>query len=270
MAALWFLSGHLIESTVIDLELYFEHRNDAPSIGLTMAVGMAAVAAAGKLRRIVPAAIASGRHARVQHLASGAALGKPGRKAAVWLAEHPNSARAHQQLADQHFRAGRVLDAREVLQSGLGTSPANFSLSILLIDCTTQRPLDRTIYDAALRALRTDLPNPGTAHALRDLRVAIADSAPLSGHARLGSMACTIRRSNVQPKAEQSSEGFIRLERSAAFAARRDLGATMREIELAYAQSPEPEMALYAAQMLPPQGCTLMRRNGLSAAARSP
>jgi len=32
-AALWFLAGHMLESTVIPLELYFEHRNYLPIIG---------------------------------------------------------------------------------------------------------------------------------------------------------------------------------------------------------------------------------------------
>ena len=33
-AILWFLAGHLLESTFIGLELYFEHRNYLPSLGL--------------------------------------------------------------------------------------------------------------------------------------------------------------------------------------------------------------------------------------------
>jgi len=35
---LWFIGGHLMESTVIPLELYFEHRNYLPAIGLWFAV----------------------------------------------------------------------------------------------------------------------------------------------------------------------------------------------------------------------------------------
>ena len=33
LAVLWFLAGHVIESTVLPLELYFEHRNYLPTIG---------------------------------------------------------------------------------------------------------------------------------------------------------------------------------------------------------------------------------------------
>jgi protein O-mannosyl-transferase len=35
----WFVLGHSVESTVIPLELYFEHRNYYPSIGLMLALG---------------------------------------------------------------------------------------------------------------------------------------------------------------------------------------------------------------------------------------
>jgi len=37
-AIAWFFAGHLIESTVISLELYFEHRNYLPLLGFIMAV----------------------------------------------------------------------------------------------------------------------------------------------------------------------------------------------------------------------------------------
>ena len=39
LAVLWYLAGHLIESTVVPLELYFEHRNYIPIIGPLFALG---------------------------------------------------------------------------------------------------------------------------------------------------------------------------------------------------------------------------------------
>ena len=35
----WYLAGHLLESTVIPLELYFEHRNYLPSISIQLGIG---------------------------------------------------------------------------------------------------------------------------------------------------------------------------------------------------------------------------------------
>jgi hypothetical protein len=39
-AIAWFLVGHSVESTVLSLELYFEHRNYFPGIGLFLAIGV--------------------------------------------------------------------------------------------------------------------------------------------------------------------------------------------------------------------------------------
>lgn len=37
MAVLWFFMGHILESTILPLELYFEHRNYLPMLGVVMA-----------------------------------------------------------------------------------------------------------------------------------------------------------------------------------------------------------------------------------------
>ena len=37
-AVLWFIAGHVLESTVVGLELYFEHRNYLPAVGIWIAV----------------------------------------------------------------------------------------------------------------------------------------------------------------------------------------------------------------------------------------
>lgn len=37
-AVLWFVAGHLLESTIVPLEIYFEHRNYIPSIGILIAL----------------------------------------------------------------------------------------------------------------------------------------------------------------------------------------------------------------------------------------
>lgn len=41
---LWYLGGHLLESTVLGLELYFEHRNYLPSLGITVALAWGIIA----------------------------------------------------------------------------------------------------------------------------------------------------------------------------------------------------------------------------------
>ena len=53
---LWFLAGHLIESTVIPLELYFEHRNYLAMLGPVLAIMVALFNAAGDLKKPLRAA----------------------------------------------------------------------------------------------------------------------------------------------------------------------------------------------------------------------
>lgn len=54
----FFLSGHLVESTVIPLELYFEHRNYLPSAGLLLAAAVPLAQAWDAHRRLLGAALA--------------------------------------------------------------------------------------------------------------------------------------------------------------------------------------------------------------------
>ena len=52
VAILWFYACHSVESTVMPLELMFEHRNYMPSIGLMLAAALALFKLSGKLRKI--------------------------------------------------------------------------------------------------------------------------------------------------------------------------------------------------------------------------
>ncbi|NJD25004.1 MAG: pilus assembly protein PilF [Betaproteobacteria bacterium] len=55
-ALAWFLFGHLVESTVLPLELAYEHRNYLPSVGIAIAIGVLisrAVSAGGGIKRIL-------------------------------------------------------------------------------------------------------------------------------------------------------------------------------------------------------------------------
>lgn len=98
---LWFFAGHLMESTILPLELVFEHRNYLPSFGLILGcVGTVyPVQGTAAERRLVTLALASG----IVLLALTTAL-----RAYEWRSElsfartevlhHPNSARAQSEL----------------------------------------------------------------------------------------------------------------------------------------------------------------------------
>jgi hypothetical protein len=50
-AVLWFFAGHVLESTYLNLELYFEHRNYLPSLGVFVLLAYTAITAARYLSR---------------------------------------------------------------------------------------------------------------------------------------------------------------------------------------------------------------------------
>ncbi len=94
-ALLWFLVGHLLESTSIALELVFEHRNYLATFGLALGLAMLAAHAPGRLTRIAPALF--GVYLAIQAGALFALTtlwGDPGRSSILWANQHLNSSRA--------------------------------------------------------------------------------------------------------------------------------------------------------------------------------
>lgn len=54
LGILWFFAGHSLESSIIPLELYYEHRNYLPIVGIAIMAAEATLATAGKLGKIMP------------------------------------------------------------------------------------------------------------------------------------------------------------------------------------------------------------------------
>ena len=94
-AVLWYFAGHLLESTVLSLELYFEHRNYLPVFGPVFALS-AAVARVHPDRQVVAkAGISAYVAVNVLVLFSVTSLwGTPPAAALYWAERFPNSVRA--------------------------------------------------------------------------------------------------------------------------------------------------------------------------------
>jgi len=126
----FFLVAHSMESSVLPLELYFEHRNYLPAFGLLLAVaGMAELLtrrmAPGAMPRWKLGVLAAGGFALALGVATHA-------RAFVWADEgrfllqeakhHPGSLRANSALAYYEIRQGNVTAARATIE-GLLQSP---------------------------------------------------------------------------------------------------------------------------------------------------
>lgn len=166
-AALWFLAGHLLESGIVPLELYFEHRNYVPMIGPIFAL-VHYISRIGK--RLAPWVIAAGfAYVALSAYAtwrSANVWGIPQLHAELSLVEHPHSLRATQFSAQQWLIAGNPEKSRRLLMKLAARNAENASLylQILQLDCAT----GRTIASSSIETLIERLHNSRPANFERD------------------------------------------------------------------------------------------------------
>jgi len=99
VAVLWFLAGHLIESTVVSLDLYFEHRNYIPIMGPLFALCSFLFLHPAR-RRIAVVLVPVFAIVSAWFLYSFSSLsGDPSFAARYWAATYPESQRAVSRLA---------------------------------------------------------------------------------------------------------------------------------------------------------------------------
>lgn len=139
LALLWYLGGQLLESSSVMLELYFEHRNYTPSIGVFMAAAIAIAGIATMQRRklallasgvwIAACCITTGLSARVYQ--------SEGRLAVAWASQQPRSIRAQTMLANQLYQHGNVAAATRVVEKAQKIHPRDTGLAEvkLYMDC---------------------------------------------------------------------------------------------------------------------------------------
>lgn len=136
-AVLWFLVGHSIESTVIPLEIYFEHRNYLPSVGIAALIATFPWQVSLKLRRLASLALIIYCLELAFVLGQTTSTwGQPMLAATLWHEEHPASERATLMLAAEY---GRLGDNRQILR--------------LLDETTRYHPRDMGLSTSALYSI---------------------------------------------------------------------------------------------------------------------
>ena len=100
LAVLWYLAGHVLESTVFPLELYFEHRNYLPVVGPAYAIVTTLLNGHLRLRRAAMVVVPVYVLASAYFLYGFAALsGEPSTSARFWASRYPESVRAVSTMA---------------------------------------------------------------------------------------------------------------------------------------------------------------------------
>lgn len=142
-SGLFFLGGHVLESTVIDLELYFEHRNYIPSIGIVVFVVCLVFFGWSRVKGRLAIAAGSAALALFSLIAlfqTTSLTGNPPLAAEMWYRYHPQSVRAVQTLADSYQRMGFVPAAIGELDSFAKASAGKNGVSTqaLLLACDVE------------------------------------------------------------------------------------------------------------------------------------
>jgi tetratricopeptide (TPR) repeat protein len=181
LAVLFFFAGHLLESTSIPLELYFEHRNYVPALLMFWPLGLW-LADTRKLKFpkqmlmiALPLGLALMTHARAT------VWGNVRTQALVWAQINPDSPRAQANAAQILMQSGQPEEAARRLQTLLATRPDESQLAFNLIGahCLTGGIAQADI-DAARVAMRGSA-NTGSLFAHwfeRTLPVATSGSCP--------------------------------------------------------------------------------------------
>jgi hypothetical protein len=164
----WFLVGHSIESTVLSLELYYEHRNYYPAIGLVLSLGVLFALLVKKWPQPrAPLLVCLGLCALVLS-------GQTGSQAMIWSSRpllvlqhingHPDSGRANIDMAVQVARLGDVEAAHryskvafEGSARGGGSNEliGDYQVRNLALNCVANSPPSREQIDR----LGTDEPH---------------------------------------------------------------------------------------------------------------
>lgn len=141
-AVMWFLVAHLIESSVIALELYFEHRNYLAVIGPIIALVYGGYQACVKYNlkkvfysvSVLYIGILSFSLYQTTSL-----FGDPELAAEIWYLNHPQSARSAQYLVNTTLEQGDVAGAVHIIEKATENIPSTplLEMQSLLLSCET-------------------------------------------------------------------------------------------------------------------------------------
>lgn len=137
-AVFWYLSGHLVESTVVPLDLYFEHRNYLPLVGPLFVLAWGTINAPDRYRKLaVTGAVAYVGLLSVTLWLVTSQWGHPFREAQEQYAAHPTSSRAVGYFSAHLLGMGLVGPAAAVLDRAIerNVAPERLRVTKLYLRC---------------------------------------------------------------------------------------------------------------------------------------
>jgi len=158
LAILWYLTGHVIESTVLPLELYFEHRNYLPVIGPIYALVVMMITGHDRLWKIAGFVIPLYVIVSAYFLYSFASLsGDPSTASRYWAIKYPDSVRAVTTMASYQLAEEGPISALSTIDRFVIEQPQHGYLRIQELNLRCMYlPLEN--HDLVLTELSKELP----------------------------------------------------------------------------------------------------------------
>ena len=253
LGTLWYLSGQLLESSTVMLELYFEHRNYMPLAGPATALALSVAWQPHEQRRrlmyivfalwLLACCITTTLSARV--------YASEDRLALVWANAQPDSKRAQTYLVDRLYKHGQPAAARQVLDKAIQQHPNDISLAVdrVLLQCV-QRNLTEADIDKLVALLRTTSFVQGGLENFETLRMFAAQGScrPLTPKAWLNLTDALL--SNPAYSNNGFSAGFLHYQRHYWAVGQGDLNMAIRELEATYKNDPDANIPRLEAKYL--------------------
>ena len=257
LAVLWYTGGQLLESSTVMLELYFEHRNYTPLIGIAMALGLGlARLLQGRNQRMLLALtglwlLACG----VTTLLSAQVYASADSLALTWANDQPNSARAQTYLAERLYKHGQTGPALQVIDKTLLRHPRDASLA------------ENRAYLQCMHGKLTEA-DMGQLDAL--LRTALFDHGGMEGMETLRELAANGRCPSLNPQSwlrladtllanpaygdNCIAAGFLHYQKHYWAVAQGNLDMAIRELDATYQDDPDANIPRLKAKYLASAG----------------
>jgi tetratricopeptide (TPR) repeat protein len=159
LGVLWYLTGHIIESSVLPLELYFEHRNYLPVVGPVYALSAALISGRARVRRAALVAVPLYVLVSAYFLYIFASLsGEPSPASRYWAIKYPDSVRAVSTMATYQLAEEGPISALSTIDQFAIERPQFGYLRIQELNLRCMYFPDQN-HEPVLEELRRELPN---------------------------------------------------------------------------------------------------------------
>ncbi len=243
-AILWFFSGHLLESTVLSLELYFEHRNYLPMLGFLISISIWLAINIEKYKKsIVLISILVLSLFSFLTYQNTVLWGKPFEMIVNWHNEHPNSIRTQEAY---HFFIKN--NKQKVTKLSAKTTP--YSVIWNLNQACMKQTITNKMLLSANNVIKEKAIHPVTANALRDLMSHWLGGACHNIKSKdMESFLITMMEITNKKKSNHYAH-HLHYWLSELYRAKGDLNNTMIHLERAYSLRPDSQLLLIQASTL--------------------